>query len=271
MNDGLVSGGRLQGKVALVVGAGSVGAGMGNGKATAIVFAREGARVVLADVNEEAAEVTAKLIRHDGGDCRTCQADVTKPNDVKRMIAEAVQTYGRLDILHNNVAVVSVGTPEDLSVEDWDKSFAVNLTSVFLACKFALPHMVEQGGGSIINVSSIAATRYLGVPYTAYYATKAALVQFTRAVAIEYAEHGIRANCVLPGFMDTPHVHEFLNEHLGGDSASLVEARGKQTPMKRMGTAWDTANAALFLASDEAGYITATEIVVDGGVSAVSA
>ena len=190
---------------------------------------------------------------------------------IQRMVAEAIDGYGRLDILHNNVAFVAVGTPENLTIDDWDKSFAVNLTGAFLACKFALPHMVEQGSGSIINVSSIAANRYLGVPYTAYYATKAGLVQFTRAVAIEYAGHGIRANCVLPGFMDTPHVHAFLDEHLGGDSTALVEARGKQTPMKKMGTAWDTANAALFLASDEAGYITGTEIVVDGGVSAVSA
>ena len=266
-----MSDGRLHNKVALVVGAGSIGDGMGNGKATAIVFAREGARVVLADIDEAAAEETAELIRRDGGDCSTCQVDVAKPDDVQRMIGEAIQAYGRLDILHNNVAVVAVGTPEDLSVEDWDKSFSINLRSVFVACKFALPHMVEQGGGSIINVSSIAANRYLGVPYTAYYTSKAGLVQFTRAVAIEYAEHGIRANCVLPGFMDTPHVHAFLDEHVGGDSAGLIQARGKQTPMKRMGTGWDTAYAALFLASDEAGYITGTEIVVDGGVSAVSA
>jgi NAD(P)-dependent dehydrogenase (short-subunit alcohol dehydrogenase family) len=257
--------------VAIVVGAGSVGPGWGNGKATAVLYAREGAKVFAVDINRRAVEETAGIIRSEGGTCAIGVGDASREDDVARMVGESIATFGRVDVLHNNIATVKVGDPVQLSVADWDQSWRVNVTSMFLACKSVLPIMEKQRAGAIVNVSSIAAQRYLGVPYTAYYATKAAIIQFTRAIAIQYAANGVRANTILPGFIDTPHVHAFLREHVGtGDTGSLVETRARQTPMGRMGTAWDVAHAALYLASDEAQYVTGTEIVVDGGVSATA-
>jgi NAD(P)-dependent dehydrogenase (short-subunit alcohol dehydrogenase family) len=261
---------RLQGKVAVVVGAGAIGAGWGNGKASAVLYAREGAKVFAIDVNRAAAEETAAIIAGEGGICTCGIGDAASEQDMVRLVAEAMAAFGRIDVLHNNVATVKVGNPVDLSLADWDRSWQVNVTTMLLACKAVLPIMERQGAGAIVNISSVAAQRYLGVPYTAYYATKAAIVQFTRAVAIQYAAKGIRANTILPGFIDTPHVHAFLRDHVGGDTGSLVETRARQTPMRRMGTGWDVAYAALFLASDEAQYVTGTELVVDGGVSATA-
>ncbi len=268
----MTSKGRVAGKVVLLMGGGSVGEGIGNGRASALVYAREGASVFVVDRSREAAEATAGAIASQGGRSAVGVGDVANDDDVGRLVRECLEAFGRIDILHNNVAVVLVGSVSELSEESWDLSCNVNLKSVFLSCRHVVPHMKAQKSGAIINISSIAAHRYLGVPYTAYYATKAGIVQLTRAMAVELAPFGVRANTILPGFIDTPHVHAFLRDHLGaGDSAALVEKRGSQTPMGHMGTGWDVANAALFLASDEAGYITATELIVDGGVSAVAA
>ena len=184
------------------------------------------------------------------------------------MVERCIETYGRVDVLHNNVSIVEVGGPVEASEESWDRVVAVNLKSMFLTCKYVLPHMVTQGGGVIVNISSIVGIRYLGVPYVSYSATKAAILQLTQTVALEYAERDIRANSILPGLMNTPMIVEPLKDAYGdGDVEKMIEVRNNQVPMKRMGDAWDVAHAALFLASDEAKYITGAQLVVDGGLT----
>ena len=259
---------RLKDKVAIVTGAGSVGPGWGNGKATAVLFAREGARVFAVDINLAAAEETKGIIDQEGGECTVHKVDVSNSDEVKAMVDRCVQTYGRIDILHNNVGMVVVGGPVETSEETWDRVNAVNLKSMFLTCKYALPHMERQGGGAIVNISSIAAIRYTGVPYVTYYATKAGILQLTQGIALQYAEKNIRANAILPGLMNTPFIVEPLKEVYGdGDVEKMIEVRNNQCPMKRMGDAWDVAYAALFLASDEAKYITGAQLVVDVGIT----
>lgn len=261
--------GRLEGKVAIVCGAGSVGAGWGNGKATAVLFAREGARVVAVDINPTAAEETRDLIEGEGGVARAFVGDVSRQNEVAEMVQACIESFGRIDILHNNVGIVEVGGAVDTTEESWDRVNAVNLKSVFLTCKNVLPHMERQGGGAIVNISSIAGIRWTGIPYVSYSATKAAVIQFTRSLALEFARNNIRANCILPGLMNTPMIVEPLkNAYADGDVARMIEIRDQQCPMGHMGDAWDVAHAALFLASDEAKYITGTELVVDGGLTA---
>jgi NAD(P)-dependent dehydrogenase (short-subunit alcohol dehydrogenase family) len=257
---------RLAGKIALVSGAGSSGEGWGNGKATAALFAREGARIYAVDRDINAAQVTRDLIRAEGGICEMICADVSNATDVKKMVAGCVDTFGRIDILHNNVGISETGGPVEASQESWDRVIAINLTSVFLACKHALPVMQEQRAGAIVNVASIAGIRYLGFPYAAYSASKAAIIGLTRNVALQYAPFGVRANCVLPGLMNTPMIRKPL-AGVYGDEEKMIATRDRQCPMGYMGNAWDTAYAALFLASDEARYITAHELVVDGGLT----
>jgi NAD(P)-dependent dehydrogenase (short-subunit alcohol dehydrogenase family) len=262
-------GDRLKNKVALVTGAGSVGPGWGNGKATSTLFAREGAKVFATDINLTAVQETKSIIDNEGGICSVYQADVSQLAEVESMVDQCIETYGRIDILHNNVGIVVPGGPVETSEETWDRVMAVNLKSVFLTCKYVLPHMEKQGGGVIINISSIAAIRYTGIPYITYYASKAAILGFTQSVALQYAKNNIRANCILPGLMQTPMVVEPLKEvYAGGDIEKMFEIRNKQCPTGKMGDAWDVAYAALFLASDESKYITASEIVVDGGITA---
>src|SRR5471030_96815 len=193
---------RLKGKIALVVGAGSVGPGWGNGKATAVAFAREGAKVFCADLNLAAAEETAALIKKEGGEARAHKADVTKAAEVA-MVSACGKAYGRIDILDNNVGIDEVGGVVEVSEQEWDRVMAVNLKSAFLSMKYAIPLMLEGGGGSIINISSIAAIRYTGVAYSTYYASKAALSHLTRTTAVEYAARKIRVNAILPGLMQT--------------------------------------------------------------------
>ena len=259
---------RLRSKVAIVTGAGSSGPGWGNGKATAVLFAREGAKVFAVDVNPAAVEETGQIIEAEGGACTVHQTDVTRADQVQSMVERCVETYGRVDILHNNVGIVEVGGPVEASEESWDRVVAVNLKSMFLTCKHTLPRMVAQGGGVIVNISSIVGIRYLGVPYVSYSATKAAILQLTQTVALEYAEKNIRANSILPGLLNTPMIVEPLKEvYGGGDVEKMIEVRNNQVPMKRMGDAWDVAYAALFLASDEAKYITGAQLVVDGGLT----
>jgi len=259
---------RLKDKVAIVTGAGSSGPGWGNGKATAVLFAREGAKVLAVDINAAAVEETGRIIDEEGGVCTVCQTDVTRADQVEVMVERCIEAYGRFDILHNNVGIVEVGGPVEASEESWDRVVAVNLKSMFLTCKYVLPRMVDQGGGVIVNISSVVGIRYLGVPYVSYSATKAAILQLTQSVALEYAEKNIRANTILPGMMNTPMIVEPLKDVYGdGDVEKMIEVRNNQVPMKKMGDAWDVAHAALFLASDEAKYITGAQLVVDGGLT----
>ena len=252
---------RLKDKVALVSGAGSSGPGWGNGKATAALFAREGARVFAVDINLDAALETKRIVEKEGGICEALAGNVSHADDVAAMVDACIAAFGRIDVLHNNVGIVEVGGPVETSEESWDRVNDVNLKQV-------LPHMERQGKGAIVNIASVSGIRWLGVPYISYAATKAAIIQFTRVIALQYARSGIRANSVLPGMMNTPMVHapEVIAAY-GGSAEEMVRRRDAQCPMGRMGDAWDVAYAALFLASDEAKYITGTELVVDGGLT----
>jgi NAD(P)-dependent dehydrogenase (short-subunit alcohol dehydrogenase family) len=261
-------GDRLKDKVALVSGAGSSGPGWGNGKATAVVFAREGAKVLAADLKLDAAVETKRIIESEGGICMAVAGDVSRADDVAAIVDACIRSFGRIDVLHNNVGIVEVGGPIETSEESWDRVNDVNLKSMFLTCKHVLPHMERQGKGAIVNIASVSGIRWLGVPYISYAATKAAVIQFTRVIALQYARSSIRANSILPGMMNTPMVHaaEVIAAY-GGSAEEMVRRRDAQCPMGHMGDAWDVAYAALFLASDEAKYITGTELVVDGGLT----
>jgi NAD(P)-dependent dehydrogenase (short-subunit alcohol dehydrogenase family) len=262
--------GRLAGKTALVVGAGSIGPGWGNGKATAALFAREGARVMCVDVNEAAAQETAQLIASEGGTAEALQADASSSADVERVVARCLERFERIDILDNNVGIAEVGGVVEVSEAVWDRVFAVNLKSCFLAMKHVIPIMERQGGGSIVNISSVASIRYVGIVYATYYASKAAMNHLTRTTAAQYAAKNIRVNAILPGLMKTPMVEKsagLARSYGEGDVEAMWRARDAQVPMGHMGDAWDVANAALFLASDESRYVTGVELVVDGGLT----
>jgi len=187
---------RLRNKVALVTGAGAVGPGWGNGKATAVLFAREGAKIFGVDINLSAVEETRSIIQQEGGACTVMKVDVSNPDEVKPMVNQCLKTYGRIDILHNNVGIVVLGGPVETSEETWDRVMAINLKSMFLTCKYTLPHMERQGGGVIINIASVAAIRYTNIPYITYYASKAGILGLTQGIALQYAGKNIRANCV---------------------------------------------------------------------------
>src|SRR5919197_3140779 len=195
--------GRLQDKIAIVTGAGSSGPGWGNGKATAVLFAREGAHVVAVDLEREAVEETIGIIRGEGHHAEAVIADVTRAADVERLVQHCIATHGRIDVLHNNVGIVEVGGPVDASEESWDRVVDVNLKSMYLTCRAVLPHMARQGRGAIVNISSIAGIRWLGVPYVSYAASKAGILGLTQSIAMEYARRGVRANAILPGLMNT--------------------------------------------------------------------
>jgi NAD(P)-dependent dehydrogenase (short-subunit alcohol dehydrogenase family) len=262
----------LEGKVALVTGCGSQGAGWGNGKAIAVLFARRGAAVYGVDVNREAAEETRRVVEDEGGTFAVGVGDVTDKAAVDALVADCVARFGRVDVLVNNVGHSLPGDPATMAEETWDSQMDINLKSAFLCCKAVLPLMEARGKGAIVSVASTAAIRYTGKPQAGYAAAKAGLVQFSRVVAIDYARRGVRLNCVLPGLMDTPLVEkvarDFASRETGMDRDAFYRRRHEQVPMGRMGEAWDVAHAALFLASDEAKYITATEILVDGGLCA---
>ena len=257
---------RLANKIAVVFGAGSVGPGWGNGKATAVSFAREGATIVAVDLNQKAAEETATIIEDKGGNVIALSADVTQSSAVEKVIATVIAKFGRIDILHNNVGLTRMGGPLELSEADWYKAIDVNLTSIFITCKATLPAMLQQRSGVIINISSIAAIRYTGYNYISYYAAKAAVNQFTVGLALQYAGDGIRVNAIMPGLIDTPLIYQdVLSQYRSVEE--MQKARSALCPMGRMGTAWDVANAAVFLASDESSYITGVCIPVDGGLT----
>jgi NAD(P)-dependent dehydrogenase (short-subunit alcohol dehydrogenase family) len=254
---------RLAGKVAIVAGAASRGEGVGNGAATAILFAREGAKVVLVNRDAERGEALAEQIRAEGGEALAFAADVTRQDAAEAMAAFAVERYGRVDILHNNIGFGHPGTPETLELADWNRVFEGNLTSALMACKACLPRMRAGGGGAINNVSSTAGA--MGLSGTAgglaYTTAKAGLHGFTRSVAADYAIHGIRANALVVGTVFTP-----LVAHLGEEGR---ERRRKAVPLQTEGTGWDVAYAAVFLASDEARWITGAMLPIDGGFLAI--
>ena len=259
-------GGRLEGRVAIVFGAGSAGEGWGNGKATATTFARAGAVVVCVDINPAAAAETAGIIAGEGNRAVAAGCDVLDSEAVHGLVERVAAEHGRIDVLHNNVGHATMGGPIELDEAAWRRALDLNVTSCFLTCKHVLPHMLRQGRGAIVNVSSVAAIRYTGYPYSAYYAAKAAVNSFTMGLALQYAAQGIRANAIMPGLMNTPLIHQQISGQYS-DAAAMVAARDAACPTGRMGTAWDVAHAALFLASDEAGYITGVSLPVDGGLS----
>lgn len=250
--------GRLDGKVAIVTGAGSQNEGIGNGRAAAVLFAREGARVLLVDRKRSAAEETLKLIRGEGGEAEAFEADVTRDADCRAMVAAAVERWARLDILDNNVGIGGNGTVVDVDEDTWDRVMRVNVKGMMLASKHAIPAMAANGGGAIVNISSIAAFRPRGL--TPYSASKGAVISLTRAMAVDHARQGIRVNCIAPGPVYTPMVYS------GGMSDELRERRRNASLLRIEGTGWDVGYAALFLASDEARYITGVCLPVDGGV-----
>ena len=261
--------GRLQDKVAVITGAGCVGPGWGNGRAAAAIFGREGAKVFAVDLRPEPMEETIARTRDWGGEISTHLCDVTDATQVQAMVKACVARYGRVDILVNNVGGSAKGGVVALSEEDWDRQMDVNLKSVFLTCKYVIPEMEKVGGGSIVNTASASGIRYTGSPQVAYASSKAAIIQFSRVTAVEYAPKRIRVNTIIPGQMHTPMVEARLaGQRAGGDVAALLASRQARIPLGFMGDGRDTANAALFLASDEARFITGTEIVVDGGMTA---
>jgi len=260
---------RLEGKVAIVTGAGCVGPGWGNGRATAVRFAEEGAKIFAVDLRAETLAETLQRTREVGGGIEPCLCDVTDSGAVAAMVEACIARFGRVDILVNNVGGSAKGGPVDMPEEVWDRQVDFNLKCVYLTCKHVLPVMVGQGGGAIVNTSSTSGLRWTGAAQSAYAATKAAIIQFSRVVAVEYAPHKIRVNTVVPGQLHTPMVEARLaGQRAGGDVDLLLKQRLARIPLGFMGDGRDTANAALFLASDEARFITGTEIIVDGGMTA---
>ena len=258
-----MAGSRLAGKVAIVTGAGSRAEGIGNGRATAVLFAREGARVLLVDQSRAAAEITQELIGREGGEAHVCEVDVTRADDCRAMVDEAVRRWGRLDILDNNVGIGGRATVVEVEESAWEHLMRVNVTSMMLTSKHAIPAMARGGGGSIINISSISALRPRGL--TPYSVSKGAVIALTRAMAVDHAPQGIRVKCIAPGPVYTPMVYS------EGMSPELRERRRRASPLGIEGTGWDIGHAALFLASDEARYITGVVLPVDGGVTLTSA
>jgi NAD(P)-dependent dehydrogenase (short-subunit alcohol dehydrogenase family) len=260
---------RLEGKVAIVTGAGQMaGDTIGNGRAIAVLFARAGANVMLVDRHADSAQETQTMIAREGGEARAFTGDVSRSDDCRRMAEACATSYGRIDILVNNVGTGGEDLgPVKLKEEVWERIFNVNLKSMYLTCKYVLPHMEKQGSGSIVNISSIAAV--CATPMLAYKTSKAGVNSLTHAIAMEYARKGIRVNAIMPGLMNTPMAIEGISRTRGIDKEELVKDRNKMIPLKGgMGSGWDTAYAALFLASDEAKFITAAVLPVDGGQSA---
>ncbi|MBV9977135.1 MAG: SDR family oxidoreductase [Hyphomicrobiales bacterium] len=258
--------GRLDDRVALVFGAGSSGPGWGNGKAAATLYAREGAHVIAVDRDARAARETASSIASEGHEASALSADATLSAEVGGIVEEAMRRHGRIDILHNNVGITEMGDPIEATEESWERVMAVNLKSVFLTCKHVLPVMKGQRKGAIVNISSVAAVTVNEYPYFSYYASKSGLNHLTRALAVRYAPFGIRANAIMPGLMDTPLIYREIAGQYPSREA-MVSARNALVPMGFMGDAFDVARAALFLASDEARYITGVCLAVDGGLT----
>jgi NAD(P)-dependent dehydrogenase (short-subunit alcohol dehydrogenase family) len=259
---------RLGGKTAIVIGAGQgPGEGMGNGRATVLRFAEEGAKVMAVDRDIASAKETVAMVKQRGGQCIAFEADVTKEATLGAAVAAAHESWGRIDILHYNVGVSIAGGDApllDFTEDAFDRISAINLRGAIMACKHVIPIMRQQRAGAIIMISSLAALE--NYPFVAYKATKAAMIAFTQQVAIQNAGYGIRANVILPGLMDTPMAVDTRARASGKSRAEVAAERDARVPLRRkMGTAWDVANAALFLASDEANFITGIALLVDGG------
>ena len=277
-NENTEARGRVAGKVAIVAGAGAIGEGWGNGKATAFVYGKEGAKVLCVDNRLEAAADTAQRITDIGGEAIAWEADVTDENSVDAFVAACVDKWGTIDILHNNIGGQGTGRKLDtITVDDWNEAFSRNMTTTMLTCRAVVPFMEKNDtGGSIVNISSIAGIRHLNVPTAVYSMTKGAMIQFTQNIALQYARSGIRANCVLPGYIDTPFIQRVVKgrpnyQYKGYKTADEYRAaRDAIIPSGRMGTGFDVAYASLFLASDEASHVTGTHLVVDGGVTATA-
>lgn len=267
----------LTGKIAFVTGAGSVGDDpdatvWGNGKATAVLLARQGATVYGVDLRQEAADVTKSLITKEGGTCETRGVDMTDASEVEEAVEDCVSRFGGIDILVNNVGGSAPGSAVTMSEDVWDAQIDHNLKTTFLGCKFVIPVMEKRGKGAIVNIASIAGLRMSADrAHIAYSTTKLGLFAFSKSTAIAHAKQGIRCNTVVPGLMHTALVEHRLAKTIGAnDLQGLIDRRNAQCPTGKMGDAWDVAHAVLFLASDEARYITGTEIVVDGGLTAAS-
>jgi NAD(P)-dependent dehydrogenase (short-subunit alcohol dehydrogenase family) len=261
---------RLSGKVAVVVGAGqSPGEGVGNGRAAALLFAREGAKVLAVDRALGLAEETAGLIRDEGGEATALAADVTREAELEAMVREAVSAYGCIDVLHNNVGISVAGgdaTPTEITEEAFDRVMTVNLRGMVMTCKHVLPVMRRQRSGAIVSISSAAI--YETYPYVTYKTSKAGVVALTEQLAYQNAEYNIRANCIIPGLMDTPMAVDTRARAWGKSRAEIAAERDARVPLgRKMGTGWDVAYAALFLASEEAKFITGVALPVDGGAS----
>ena len=251
--------GDLSGKVALVSGGGAVGDGIGNGRAASILLARDGAKVIVVDQDLALAEHTVEMIKAEGGEATALSGDVTVEADCEAIMLAARQVYGGIDLLDNNVGVGSRGSVVEEDPEEWDRVMRINVRSMFLMSKFVIPSMVERGGGSIVNVSSISALRPKGL--TAYSASKGAVIALSRAMAVDHAKAGVRVNCVAPGPVYTPMVSS------RGMSDELREKRRSASPLGIEGSGWDIGNAVVFLLSDKARYITGHTLVVDGGTT----
>lgn len=261
--------GRLEGKVALITGAGSIGDGWGNGRSAAVLFAAEGALIVAVDLQAEALEATVKLVRDAGGTIVPMLCDVTSSSDVEELVRKAHLQFGRIDILINNVGGSAAGGVTDLDEAGWHRQLDLNLTSVYLMMRHVIPIMKLQGNGSIVNTASTSGIRWTGAAQVGYAAAKAAVIQASKVTAVEFGPHNIRVNTVIPGQLHTPMVEARLaRQRANGDVARLLAERVARIPLGFAGDGRDTANAALFLASDESSFITGTEIIVDGGMSA---
>lgn len=261
--------GRLEGKIAIVTGAGCVGPGWGNGRATCVRFAEEGATVFAVDIDLQSMEETIQRTKATAGFIKPYQCNVMQQESVEDMVQACLAEFGTIDILVNNVGGSAKGGPVDMPEEVWQQQIDFNLTSVYRTCRSVLPHMVKSGGGAIINTASTSGIRWTGSAQSAYAATKAAVIQFSKVVAVEYGPQNIRVNTVVPGQLHTPMVEARLaGQRMGGDVDALLNSRLKRIPLGFMGDGRDTANAVLFLASDEARFITGTEIIVDGGMTA---
>lgn len=260
---------RLKDRVALILGAGTSAPGMSIGKACSLAMARAGAKVAALDLSLDAASETGDEIIAQGGVAKAYAADVGSMQDMQAAVDTVIRDFGRIDILQINAGIGKVGGPEETTLEDWQRIQKVNLESMLIASKLVCPIMAKQGRGSIIGVSSVAGMRYLGYPHLAYSVTKAGVIHFIKMLALQYASQGIRANTIVPGLIDTPRIQKNVSKvfDAAGDMDKARAARDKQVPMGRMGTPWEIASVATFLASDDASYITGTELVVDGGLT----
>ena len=258
---------RLKDKVAIVAGAGAIAEGWSNGRATAVLFAREGAKVFAVDRDLKSAEETCAIIKSEGGEATPHQCDVSIAAQVDAMVDACLARYRRIDVLFNNVGLQVVGGPLDVEEEDWDRLMTVNVKSMYLTCRAVIPHMIRQGGGAIVNNSSTAGIRFT-YANVAYAASKGAVKQLSQNIGVQYAAKGIRCNAVMPGYIATPRITDRLRRSNPDDYDEKIRERQMAVPSGRLGTGWDVAYGVLYLASDEAQFVNATELVIDGGQTA---